>query len=365
MLRSLLARTMLVLAGCLVSSSSAQNGLTVEEIVQRHIDALGGRARIDAVQSTITHADYREGNFIAPGAFIAKMRPYYRTICDVRGKLGDVCEGYDGSAWEWYADPGVTLRVVGAAAAATRHGTEFIDSLVDYSSRGTHIQLVGADVFGGEKVHKLHVTLADGFEKDLFVDQKSFLIVGDRRSAPVHAFGEAVQSENRIGDYRVVNGVLFPFTFTEVEMASGKEMNRLTVQSMEMNPSLPAGFFAPPPHSPTPLQAFLEQLYMERTDPRSVMWSYREFRAATPGLDTRSGVEFIGYQMAKMSDFSAAIELLKANAVDYPKSAGAQYGLGRAYHAAGKMNEARAAFEKALQIDPGFKKANDGLNALR
>ena len=62
----------------------------------------------------------------------------------------------------------------------------------------------------GKKVYKLHVTLADkGFEKDLFLDQESFLIVGDRRSAPVHAFGEPVRSENRIRDYREVNGVLF------------------------------------------------------------------------------------------------------------------------------------------------------------
>ena len=35
-------------------------------------------------------------------------------------------------------------------------------------------------------------------------------------------------------------------------------MNRLTVQSMEVDPALPAGFFAPPPHSPTPFQEFLE-----------------------------------------------------------------------------------------------------------
>jgi tetratricopeptide (TPR) repeat protein len=158
---------------------------------------------------------------------------------------------------------------------------------------------------------------------------------------------------------------LFPFTFIEIDIASGREMNRLTVQSMEVNPALPAGFFAPPPHSPTAFQEFLEHLYMERDDAQSVMWSYREFRAANPTLDTRSGVEFIGYQMAKMSDFSAAIEVLKANVEDYPESASAQFGLGRAYKAAGKLSEARSAFQKALQIDPGFKKANDGLNALR
>ena len=63
----------------------------------------------------------------------------------------------------------------------------------------------------------MHVTLADGLEKDLFVDGQSFLL-----AAPVHAFGAAVQSENRFGDYRPVNGVLFPFIVQEVKIATGR-----------------------------------------------------------------------------------------------------------------------------------------------
>jgi len=289
MFRNFLMCTAVVIVSCLLGDSLAESGITLDRIIQRHIAALGGGARIAAIQSIITHAEYREGDFSVPGAFIAKMRPYYRTICDVRGKLGEVCEGYDGSAWEWYADPGVTLRVVGAAAAATRHGTEFIDSLVDYAARGTIIAFAGKDVFDRKDTYKLHVTLADGFEKDVFVDQHSSLIIGDRRSAPVHAFGDAIRSENRIGDYRPVNGVLFPFSFVEAEIASGKEMNQLTIQSMEVNPTLPAGFFSPPQHSPTPLQEFLEQLYMERTDPRSVMCEFQEGERWTECAQMRVG----------------------------------------------------------------------------
>jgi len=56
---------------------------------------------------------------------------------------------------------------------------------------------------------------------------------------------------------------------------------------------------------------------------------------------------------------------LKANASDYPNSASAQFGLGRAYNAAGDLKHAKDAFDRALQIDPNFKKATDGLNALR
>src|SRR5262249_16378048 len=159
--------------------------------------------------STITRGEYREGSFTIPDAFMARMRPYYKTICDPRDKPGDVCEGYDGSAWEWYADPGVVVRTVGAAAAASRHGTELFDTLVDYKEQGTRIEFVGVEPFAGKSAYHLRVTLADGFEKNIFLDPQSFLVVGDRRAAPIHAFGEAVRSENRIGDYRRVNGVLF------------------------------------------------------------------------------------------------------------------------------------------------------------
>jgi hypothetical protein len=353
----------------LFSSTASAEGqtaaLSLDEILERHVQALGGRDKIDAIHSVIQHLEYREGSFVIPDAFVARMRPYYKTIGDPKNLKVDVNEGYDGSAWEYYSDPGVVIRTVGAAAAAARHGIEIVDSLVDSKVLGTQVELSGKESFEGKPAYKVHVTLADGFEKDLFVDPDSFLIVGDRRSAKIHAFGEPVRSENRIGDYRAAGGVLFPFAITEIEIATGRELNSNVVQSIEVNKPLDPSFFGPPEFRRTPLQQMLEQLYAERTDPISVMWTYRGFRAANPNMDTRAGVEFIGYQMAKMGDFNGAVALLTANADDYPKSASAEFGLGRAYKAAGDAQNARVHFQKALTIDPGFKKASDGLNALK
>jgi hypothetical protein len=344
----------------------SQNKLpTVDQIIERHLQALGGRDKIDAVHSVVEHLVYREGAHVNPNALIVRMRPYYKTIGDPKDKTKEINEGYDGSAWEYYRDPGVVIRTVDSAAAATRHGTEIIDSLAGSKVLGTRIEMLGAETFAGKPAYKLHLTLADGYEEDLFIDQQSFMIIGNRRSAPIHAFGAPVRSENRIGDYRPVNGVLFPYSVTEVEIATGKELNSNMVQSIVVNKEFDPSFFSPPQFDRTPLQQMLEQLYMERTDPVSVMWTYRGFRAANSKVDTRDGVEFIGYQMVKMSDFKGAIELLAANAADYPKSASAQFGLGRAYKAAGDAGSARAHFQKALEIDPNFTKASDGLNALR
>lgn len=234
--------------------------LSLDEILERHVQALGGGDKIKAVHSVIQHLEYREGSFVIPDAFIARMRPYYKTIGDPKDKKIDINEGYDGSAWEYYADPGVVIRTVGAAAAATRHGTEIIDSLVEAKSLGTRIELSGKTTFAGHRAYKLHVTLADGFEKDVFIDEVSFLIIGDRRSAPIHAFGTAVHSENRIDDYRSVDGVLFPFSIREVEIATGRELNSNMIQSIVLNEPLDPEFFSPPQFQRTPLQQMLEQV---------------------------------------------------------------------------------------------------------
>jgi hypothetical protein len=345
---------------------TSQDGMpSLSEILDRHVQALGGRNNLNTIHSVVQHLVYREGSFSIPDAFIARMRPYYKTIGDPKDTTVDINEGYDGSAWEYYKDPGVVIRTVGAAAAAGRHGTEMFDSLVDYQDLGTRISLAGIESIDNKPAYKLHLVLADGFEKDLFVDQQSYLIIAERHSAPVHAFGASIRSENRISDYRQVNGVMFAFSVREVEIATGKELNSNTVQSIVVNQPLESEFFSPPRFPHTPLQRMLEQLYEERTDSVAVMWTYRGFRQANPTIDTRDGVEFIGYQMVKMGDFKGAIDLLTQNATDYPKSASAQFGLGRACAAAGQSQEARAHFEKALEIDPNFKKASDGLNALR
>jgi len=353
--------------------SSAQDRISADQIVQGHIQGLGGIEKIHALHSLVIRGIYHEPGEIPssepplmPDAYQAFMRPYYEVIGDPADRNPDIREGFDGSVWEYYGDPGVVVRTVGAAAAATRHASEFLqDPLVDHKAKGTRIELEGTEKIADRNAYKLHVTLADGFEKVLFVDAENFLIVSERKSAPIHAFGNLVTTETRFTDYRSEGGVMMNHRTVETEIATGKVLNEFRIVRIEVNTLNNPSIFSPAPYLRTPLQQLLEQLYMERTDPVSVMYSYRGFRLANPELDTHEGVEFIGYQMAKMGDYTSAIELLKVNAADYIQYPSAQYGLARAYQAAGDVQHARVAFRKALQIDPAYKKASDGLNALR
>ena len=344
----------------------AQN-LSADDIVARHLQARGGAARVRAIETVV----YRNGLYREPGyegsgkAFMAMARPYYKIVSDPMDTAADFREGYDGSAWEWYRDPGIVVRTVGAANAASRHNLDPDGPFSDYRSKGTTIERAPDDIVGGRPAYGIFLTLRDGQRSLYLIDKETFLISAARKAAPIHAFGAPVSSEERVSDYRSVNGVLFPFRSTEVEIATGRELNSMVWGSIETNRKLPREWFSPPSYVRTTLQEFLEQLYYERADSSAIRWSYAAFRRGHPEIDTRAGVEMVGYQMLKMGDSNGATALLTMNASDYPKSSSSAFGLGRALVAAGDTTRARQEFTRALQLDPANKRAATALAAIR
>ena len=259
------------------------------------------------------------------------------------------------------------LSGVGHAAGATRRGADFEGRLVDWREKGSTVTLHSGESveFDGRPTDRLTVTTRDDFVRDYFIDRESHLIVAERRTAPFHAFGEPVVSETRIGDYRPVAGVLFAHRYVATEIGTGRELSSMQWGKIEANRELPSTWFSPPTFTRTRLQRFLENLYGERTDVDAVLWTYLEFRRAWPGVDTRAGVETIGYQMLKMGEVEQAIALLEVNARDHADSADSAFGVGRAYAAAEERDRAREWLERAIALDPEHRRAKEMLGSLR
>ena len=340
--------------------------LSIEQIVARHLEARGGAAQLKALRSVVySHGQYREPGHEGSGkAFMAMARPYYKIVGDPADTAATFFEGYDGSAWEWYKSPGILVRTVGAANAAIRHNIDVDGPFSDYIAKGTTIARVADASIDGHPAYGLTVTLRDGFQTLYFLDKSSFLIIATRQSSPVHAFGDAVTTESRVGDYRRVNGILFSFTSRDIEIATNREQSSMVWGTIEVDRNLPPDWFAPPQFTRTLLQSFMEKLYYERSDTSSVRWTYHAFRQGHPEIDTREGMEVVGYQMLKMGDYAGAIALLTLNATDFPSSSTSAFGLGRAYRAAGDTTRAKAEFNRALTLDASNKRAADALAAL-
>ena len=343
-----------------LAAAPAQAAPSADEIVAHYVDAIGGQAACDAIQNVIIRGTYTENSESDP-ARLARMRPFYKLVGDPLKRSTEFEEGYDGSAWEFYGDPGIVLRTVGPAAAAARHGLYILGNLVDYKKQGSTVSLIGTAKIDGRDAYQLRVHMMDGFEQDEFVDVRTWLIVADRKVAKVHAFGADIPSETRWSDYRRVNGVLFAFRNSEVEIATGKPLNEFQIKTIEVNLNLAPSMFMPPAIKRTPVQILMDQLFQERADTEAVLWTYHDFRDAYRQADTDDAIQVIGYQILKMGDGPSATALLEHNAADYLKSSGAAFALGRAYRTAGRTDDAKREFERALSLDSNNKRARNAL----
>lgn len=364
-MRKVLANSLIVIVLSLPVIGVHTEPLGVDRIIDRHIEARGGYASIKALRNLVySGGAYEEGDYRGEGnATMSLGRPYFKLVGN-KNEPGDFMEGYDGAAWEWFADPGIVVRTVGAASAAIRHYAGVEGPLVDYQEKGSTGRLKGEVAVDGRPVFVVELTRRDGFVEQFYIDKESYVIVASGHAAPIHAFGESITTVTKISDYRPVAGVMIPFRFVTVEMPSGKKMGSMQWGKIEANLELPAGWFSPPVFARTPLQGFIENLYGQRSDIRSVMWTYHEFRHAYPGIDTTEALNVASYQMLKMGAVDSAITILEKNSEDNPVSANTRFGLGRAYKTVGRVSEARKQFVKALELDPAHKRAMAALASL-
>jgi tetratricopeptide (TPR) repeat protein len=359
-------RSLMVLPAFLFLAAAAPTSPPIEPLLERHVAALGGIRAIESIGSIVELGWYSEGD-LRIATYAAQRRPFYRVIGDPRDPLGEIHEGYDGSAWEYYPDPGIVLRTVGDAASAARHAADFDDPLVQAEARGITLTPGAPAVLLGASELVVHATLPDGFSEDVFVNPTTWMIDAERRTVPMHAFGKRYSTIDALADYHRDGGVMRAHTFKEIDEDTGEILTQSTVTSVQVNPNLPVAMFLPPQWNRTPLQTMIQRIYDERDEARSVLDTYRNFSALVDIRADATGdaIDFVGYQCLKMGHPDTAVALLSQNVADHPHSAPAHFGLGRAYEASGHIEDARSQYLAATALDPGYKRAKDALDSLR
>jgi tetratricopeptide (TPR) repeat protein len=90
---------------------------------------------------------------------------------------------------------------------------------------------------------------------------------------------------------------------------------------------------------------------------------YHDFRQdpATAGIDAERAIESVGYHCLKNGAIPTGLALLTENLQNYPTSALAHFGYGRALRASGRESEARREFSESLRLDPSLTDASQAL----
>jgi zinc protease len=239
----LVSLTAILIAGC----HKRPELLSLDEIIERNTDAMGGHAAIEAVQSIQIDLHIKDPSFEVDGTYYA-TRPGKMRI-DVSADGEHVfTEAFDGqSGWEWEGK-GEQKPATEKATAALRHGVELpgkLFGLHELKARGDRMKSIGREQIDDVNYHVLQLILSDGYTVYLYVDPNSWLVTRRRDVRPLHVDVDPAPTtiEQVSSDFRDVNGVKFPFATTETDLNTGKLLESTATKSVKINPTLPRTLF--------------------------------------------------------------------------------------------------------------------------
>src|SRR6186997_819542 len=211
---------------------------TAEEIITKHIEAIGGAAAWKKVNSL-----YYEGKMTVQGAEINL------TLTSLNGKgvrqnislMG--MTGYQiitpTAGWNFMPFQGQTSPEP-MTADELKQSADDLDvqgKLVDYKSKGNTVEYLGKDDVEGTECFKLKITSKAGNIETVFIDPKSYYIV--RSVAKRTANGQESDVPTDLSNYqKLPEGIVVPFS---IKLSDGE----LVISKAEVNKKIDESTFKP------------------------------------------------------------------------------------------------------------------------
>lgn len=190
-------------------AAAAAQTLTVEQILDRYVKAIGGRAGMEKLNSRESRGSFEIVGTPLKGTVENYNKAPNRLASFIRvSGLGDFFEGHDGKI-SWTLDPTNGLRErSGTELAQARFDAEFYKEL-KFKELYSKMELKGMEKTGGREAHLIVGTPLAGSPEKLYFDTQTGLLLrmditreGPQGKTPFVVYFE---------DYREVDGVKIPF----------------------------------------------------------------------------------------------------------------------------------------------------------
>lgn len=227
-MKNLIVFAMMVMALVFAQFAQAQ---TVDDVINKHIAALGGKENLSKLQNVIT-----EGSLSVQGVEIGVTltlvnNKLARQDISVNGMTGfDMLTDKEG--WTYMPFNGMQ-KPEPKTADDVKEGLSDLDiagPLVDYAAKGNKVELLGKEDVDGTECFKLKVTLASGKDETYFIDPATNMIIRTKKMQKANGQETEVQSD--FSDYRDVEGVKMPYSI-------GLPFGTLLITSIKVNQTIP------------------------------------------------------------------------------------------------------------------------------
>jgi outer membrane lipoprotein-sorting protein len=232
----------LLVAGLAGAAVQAQ---TADEIINKHLQARGGKDKIKAVKSERFTGKMVMGQGMEAPIIMELARPNkLRMEFTLQGMTG--VQAYDGKSG-WSVMPFMGKKDPEAMSAdeikQAEDQADMDGLLVDYKEKGHQVEYIGKEDVEGTPAYKLKVTKKNGDVVNIYIDAEGYMNI--KEAGKVNIRGQEIESETTYSDFKPVNGLIFPFSIEQRPKGAPAGMV-ITVSKIEVDPSLDASRFAMP-----------------------------------------------------------------------------------------------------------------------
>ena len=213
---------------------------TVDEIIAKHLDAVGGKEKLSGVTSV-----HMEGTLEVMGTSGTTKSTVLngkgsRTESEISGQ--QVVNVFtDKGGWQINQFAGISdPQAMPDEQFKAGEDQIFVEPFLDYAARGAKAELVGQDKVGTVNAHKIKYTNKDGAVTTYYIDPTTYQVI--QVSATSNNMGQEVEVKSTYSDFQKTDyGLVVP---RSIDIDFGGQFSLSTkVQKVDVNQPVDASIF--------------------------------------------------------------------------------------------------------------------------
>lgn len=231
-----------VFAGMLLLSSAYLHAQTAEEIVSKHVAAIGGKDVISKITSQVVEGDISVMGSTLTSTTTVLIGKGYKSVANFNGQEIVQCVTPTGG---WMINPLAGMAdpqpLPEDQVKAAQSSFDLGGDLYNYQEKGSKVALAGKEKVNGVEAHKIKLTNKEGKDVFYYIDPATFYVI--KREATVNANGQDVTVVMDFSNFKKTDvGFVMPYTTV---INQGFEMT-LNVNKVEFNKAIDPKIFEMP-----------------------------------------------------------------------------------------------------------------------
>jgi len=214
---------------------------TVDEILEKMIEAQGGRKALEAIKSTTLSGSMQIVQMNITGSLTMSQKEPNKVRMDIEMMGMTFTQGYDGTT-AWFTNPqtGATEEMPEKQAKYFKRQALGRDALLNPKKLGITYKFKGKEKINEKEYLVLEQIHPDDFTVTIYVDAQTYLTYKSKATTLNQVEAE-VESESITSDYKKVEGVMVPHSITTFQ--DGQEFMKMTITEITFNSDLEDAFF--------------------------------------------------------------------------------------------------------------------------